>query len=310
VSQADPWSEHDGSLSIIIDPWIIPCLCALALLASYNPWGPGTHVQLANRILEEAPSRLPSAPTSKIIEYPRHFIYGNIAADVINFKSYGGLRNHCHNWNMEERLGAHATSDQQQAFIQGYLCHLAADTVAHGHFVPFHLLNSAPPPILGHTYWEARADSPVSEENWLVLDDLRKDRTLRKEDLLIQAAVPTQALSMGTNRWIFDHVLLARSRKSWRVVIKRMRRRKPAGQIDESEHRACLDLALERMRWVFSDRHHLALRQFDPTGDKALKTARGLKRQLVLEHGSRASASKRCQRQAVRRFSAKKKRSR
>ncbi len=306
MSTPNPASENDGSLHIL-DPWIILCLWAVALVATSTNWGPGTHVQMATRLLEQAPSRLPAAGASTIIEYPRHFIYGNIAADVINFKNYGGLRNHCHNWNMEERLSRHATSKQQEAFILGYLCHLAADTVAHENFVPYHLLAAAPPPILGHTYWEARADSAVLEEEWLILDELRRDRSLRREDLLIQAAVPARALSMGTNRWIFDHVLLARSRKSWRIVISKMRRRKPFGQIDAKEHRACIELSMKRMRWVFSDRHQRALRQFDPTGAKSLKTARELKRQLIRENPVRGRAQQRCQRQALRRFSAQKK---
>lgn len=309
MSTLNPASENDGSLHIL-DLSIILCLWAVALAATSTSWGPGTHVQLASKLLEEAPRRLPAAGASPIIEYPRHFIYGNIAADVINFKNYGGLRNHCHNWNMEERLSRKATSKQQEAFILGYLCHLAADTVAHGNFVPYHLLAGAPPPILGHTYWEARADSAVLEDHWLILDELRRDRSLRKEDLLIKEAVPSRAFSMGTNRWIFDHVLLARSRKSWRLVISKMRRRKPLGNIDAREHDACIELSLKRMRWVFSNRHHGILRRLDPTGADALKTSRALKRQLISENPVRDRAQQRCQRQALRRFSARKKSSR
>jgi hypothetical protein len=61
------------------------------------------------------------------------FEYGNIAADIINFKAYGGAYTHCHRWEIVDEMRALSTSKRQEAFVAGYLSHLAADTIAHNH---------------------------------------------------------------------------------------------------------------------------------------------------------------------------------
>ena len=86
---------------------------------------------------------LPTDARRLLDEHKDAYVYGNLAADIINMKGYGGHKNHCHRWTIIEAMRAGAESPAEQAFVLGYLSHLAADTIAHNHFVPYHLTRYA-----------------------------------------------------------------------------------------------------------------------------------------------------------------------
>jgi hypothetical protein len=125
-------------------------LCALVALASGAGWGPGHHLEFAERVWRRRRELLPP-PVAKLLGEERAaYSYGNIAADIINFKGYGGAYNHCHRWAIIDDMRALADSPREEAFVLGYLSHLAADTIAHNHFVPYHLARYARTRGLGH----------------------------------------------------------------------------------------------------------------------------------------------------------------
>jgi hypothetical protein len=273
--------------------FVLVIIAAFALLVPR--WGPGTHILLASRMLdadaERAPLEVPSELRRLITAYAPHFLYGNIAADIINFKKYGGLKDHCHNWNMKERLGEHADTDAEQAFVLGYLCHLAADVVAHNHFVPYQLVHGLPPRLLGHLYWEARADGRVPEAHWETIDGMRLDRSLHENDRLIAGAVPRRALSLTANKAIFNNVLLARSRRSWRGIMDQMKTLSPRGHLDRDFMATCIEACFRNMHAVFRDDTLAELRELDPNGHAALTECIGMRRHLLEEHGNRSAAA-------------------
>ncbi len=265
-------------------------------------WGPGTHIYLSSLLLKRMKRRLPPTQVQLLEGHRESFLYGSIAADIINFKNYGGMKNHCHNWNIKERLEVLLTVEEERAFLQGYLCHLAADIVAHNHYVPFHLVYGLPPKMLGHTYWEARADGVVTEEHWHIIDGLRNHRLLRENDRIINQAVPKKALSLSSNKWIFNNILLARSKKSWRAIMEQMRSQKPRGEIHQRFLSECHRRCLENMFSVFDAAGLEELRAQDPSGRETLREARKLRRQLIEKHGTRAAGSDEAKAIAKRRF--------
>ncbi|MEE8141756.1 MAG: hypothetical protein V3T77_01520, partial [Planctomycetota bacterium] len=163
---------------------------------------------------------------------------------------------------------------------------------AHDHFVPFHLVYGLPPKLLGHTYWEARADSHVAQQYWEIIDSLRNSRGLHESDRIINQAVPKKAFSLKSNKWIFNNILLARSRRSWREVMEQMRRRRPRGEIQEIFLRQCLEASLSRMYQVFNEDGLKQLRLYDPNGHRSLKEARALRRHLIAKYGTRAAGAR------------------
>ena len=193
---------------------------ALALLAL--PWGPGNHLEFATRVYRARRKLLPSATARLLREERAAYFYGNIAADIINFKGYGGHYNHCHRWTIVREMQARAGSAAEEAFALGYLSHLAADTIAHNHYVPYHLARYARSKGLGHLYWEMRADGHVPEGHWRIVTNLKQDRSLDALDRLVNEAVPRKALSMRTNKLLFNHVLLISERDRWRRGVARL----------------------------------------------------------------------------------------
>ena len=194
----------------------------LALSSARIPWGPGNHLEFAARVYRARRKLLPSATARLLREERAAYFYGNIAADIISFKGWGGHYNHCHRWTIVREMQERARTNTEQAFALGYLSHLAADTIAHNHFVPYHLARYARSKGLGHLYWEMRADRYVPESRWQIVAALKADPRLAALDELVNQAVPHKAFSMRTNKLLFNHVLLISERDQWRRGVERL----------------------------------------------------------------------------------------
>lgn len=110
-------------------------LLALAFPDSAHAWTPGTHVYLGESLLANL-HLLPVATAELLRAFPFDFLYGNIAADSSIAKKYAPVGRHSHYWQVGQEIHDLAESDALRAFGLGYLCHLAADVVAHNFFVP------------------------------------------------------------------------------------------------------------------------------------------------------------------------------
>jgi hypothetical protein len=246
--------------------------CALFLVCCGAAWGPGHHLDFAERVIRRRKELLPN-DVAALVETERDaYEYGNIAADIINFKAYGGSYSHCHRWQIIEDMREIATKPSEEAFILGYLSHLAADTIAHNHFVPYHLARYARTKGLGHLYWEMNADRFIPESRWEVVTRLKNNKSLTELDRLVNHTVPKKALSMRTNKLIFNHVLLVSERQQWRNGMARLH---PMSQVTLSKGFLNLfqDAAVERIRLAL---HKNGLRQImrvDANGTAAQQRA-------------------------------------
>ncbi len=262
--------------------FVLIFLCVAILCAA--AWGPGNHLEFETRVFRRRRELLP-ARVANLIESERpSWQYGCIAADIINFKAYGGHYNHCHRWTIVEAMRERAKSASEEAFIQGYLAHLAADTIAHNHFVPYHLARYSRGHKLGHLYWEMNADRFVPEERWNVVTRLKGDADLGRLDELVNSAVPSKALSMGTNKLIFNHVLLSSERSIWRRNIERLH---PRWQL--KLERNFLDLfqraAVDRIVLAMRSDGIAKLAHIDTNGKAAQELALEARRAAVQRHG-------------------------
>lgn len=243
-------------------------------------WGPGNHLEFEARVFRRRRELLP-ARVADLIESERPaWQYGHIAADIINFKAFGGHYNHCHRWTIVDEMLGLARSRPDEAFVLGYLSHLAADTIAHNHFVPYHLARYARGHRLGHLYWEMNADRFVAEERWQAIGVLKWDHRLAKLDQLVNSTVPRKALSMGTNKLIFNHVLLSSERKLWRRNIERLHPRQQL-RLD----RKFLDMfqraAVERIALALTKDGRKVLAHVDTNGKEAQELALTLRSAII-----------------------------
>jgi hypothetical protein len=121
-------------------------------------WGPLTHTYLGNEVLSLG-ALLPAGIYKIIKRHKKDFIYGNLMADIIVGKKYLPDHKNSHNWGFAFNLLSAAETNQQRAFVYGYLCHLAADTVAHN-------IYTANKKNIRHTLLEMKADCIIDKKYW------------------------------------------------------------------------------------------------------------------------------------------------
>lgn len=263
---------------MLLSTWIL--LAVLALAAGALAWGPGHHLEFAERVYRRRRELLPKDVATLLGEQREAYYYGNIAADIINFKAYGGAYNHCHRWSIVDEMKAMADTPRKEAFSLGYLSHLAADTIAHNHFVPYHLARYARTRGLGHLYWEMNADRFIPESRWDIVTSLKAAEGLAELDELVNATVPKKALSMTTNKLIFNHVLLVSERQQWRRGMARLH---PIRQV--SLEKGFLSrfqrAAVDRVRLALHPKGLRQLLHVDPNGKQAQKSASQARKRIL-----------------------------
>lgn len=280
---------------------LLPVLLLFLLLGvALSAWGPGNHLEFAHRVYRSRRRILPSARARLLREERASYYYGNIAADIINFKGWGGHYNHCHRWTIVESMRSRASTPAEEAFVLGYLSHLAADTIAHNHFVPYHLARYARSKGLGHVYWEMRADAFVPESRWRVVTQLKSDRKLDGLDELVNQAVPKKALSMRANKLLFNHVLLISERDRWRRGVERLHGMANA-PLDEDFLETFRQAAVARVRLALRDDDLETLLHIDTNG-KAAQKAAWTARKRVLRHITSPARRRRESEEAARPF--------
>ena len=261
----------------------VAVLAALALLALLPSdalaWTPGTHILLGEAVLGSADVLLPAGLAALLRAYPLDFLYGSIAADTSFAKRYAKVGRHCHHWPVADEIMDRARDEPLQAFAWGYLAHLAADVVAHNHFVPLQLAVTSASGGAGHGYWESRFELQTGERWSRRARDLIQMDHDRSDAHLDRILSPT-IFSTSTNRRIFRGMVHASDTASWQRMMT---------------------LMAARSRWVLRDATvaaHLALsfdyvvdllvhggagapRAFDPSGEGPLRDSTRLRRAAV-----------------------------
>ena len=254
-------------------------LCILCLLLWPDPahaWGPATHVSLAAAALEQI-VHLGLPITGLLLRHRGHFLFGSVAADETIAKSLAPAERHCHRWEVAFTLLDGAPDEATRAFMWGYLCHLAADTVAHNLYVPHHLVAHAGQRTLSHAYWEIRADQLVPEAEWLLLADLAAEDHRAGERHMAGGLTPT-LFSHPVSRRLFYGWLGTVSRPPWRRAIGRMAARS-AWPITPVVLRPYRERALAHTVELLTTGEAAAcVRDLDPTGKAALTEATRLRR--------------------------------
>lgn len=240
-------------------------------------WGPATHVQIASDVL----SRLTVLPPAIAILLARHaaaYVYGTIAADMVFAKRLSRVKQFCHHWSTGFQLRENAETAAAKAFALGYLSHLAADTVAHGKYVPRQIAVSGSTVNFGHLYWELRADNLADPRAWASLrQSLASDHAEHHESMaghLTQTFLPYEL-----NRVLFDRINDLATRKGSRRamdVVTRCSKHELPGPLLEAYRGECLDRTLD----VLSRGPHSSVLRDDPNGTAALIQSRVTRRDL------------------------------
>ena len=201
-------------------PWLVALLVTLILWdpPSAWAWGPTTHIQLGQSLLSTLSPGV-GAMAGLLLRHARDFLYGNVAADVIQAKKFAQAKKHCHNWSVARGLMERARDDHQRAFAMGYLCHLAADCVAHNKFVPRQMTLSRSRTTFSHIYWEMRADALATQQRWVEMRSVVTDHW-PDHDELMEVELTRPFFSFGFNKRLFTRVSLVSSARTWRRGVR------------------------------------------------------------------------------------------
>lgn len=170
-------------------------LLALLLVPSTAwAWGPLTHIYVANELFAYA-SLIPAGIFSLMTRFRQDFLYGNLMADMILGKSQLPEEKSPHSWATGMRFLEQAHTESEQAFAYGYLCHLAADTVAHGILLEEQQDAS-------HALLEMQADAMIHKIYWLQSVSFSR-AVQRRNDRFLEDSLDSYIFSLKTNRRIY-----------------------------------------------------------------------------------------------------------
>jgi hypothetical protein len=272
---------------------ILVGLWMLLAPAVAHAWTPGTHIYLGETVLANL-HLLPHSIATLLQAFPFDYLYGSIAPDTSIAKKYVPAGRHSHFWNVGQETLDHAPTDALRAFGLGYLSHLAADAIAHNHFVPRQLVLTKSTRTMGHTYWESRVETHLGgryarkAREIIQLDQSAADRHLER-------IISPTIFSVRTNRRLFRGMVHLTHTKSWHRAMQaqRDRSRWDLTDVDVERHLGtAYDVTVEMLAAAEDGSlEGLTARGLDPNGHQALKAAKRL-RKRVLDHGTLGSPSR------------------
>jgi hypothetical protein len=245
-------------------------------------WTPGTHVFLGDAVLRSL-GQLPATIGDLLRAFPHDFLYGSIAADTSIAKKYVPTGRHCHSWLVGLEVYEAAPDEPMRAFALGYLAHLAADSIAHNHFVPKQLAVTASTSALGHSYWESRFETHLGPACARQARDLILLDHASADGLLDRILSPT-IFSMQTNRRIFRGMVHAADNENWQRIFALMTENS-RWDLDDVEVGRYLDTTYDAIVDFLVHFERSAAYRLDPSGDDALRRAKHVRREALRSGG-------------------------
>jgi len=257
-------------------------LVGLALLLFPDPafaWTPGTHIWIGETILANL-HLLPASVADLLHAFPYDFLYGSIAPDISFAKKYVPPGRHSHFWHVGSEVLTEAPSDALRAFGIGYLAHLSADTMAHNFYVPRQLLLTSSTTSMGHTYWEVRAETHLTDAYARKAREIiQLDHSLADHHL--EQIISPTIFSVKTNRRLFRGMVHLAHTRTWQRAMHAARERSRWLLTDEDLERflaAAYDATVEAL----GDEKGFA-RRLDPSGNRSLRVAKQMRRSEILK---------------------------
>ena len=211
-------------------------------------WGPLTHIYLGNELFSLG-ALLPAGLVEIMRRYRKDFLYGTLMADIIIGKKYMPDNKSSHSWEVAFDLMQSAGTDQQKAFVYGYMSHLAADTVAHNTY-------TVDKKNIRHTLMEMKADAIIDKRYWLQAIAIDR-KTQVRNDLFLENSLERFMFSFKTNKRIFKGMVFFSVINQERIgdfIDKRLVTSIPVRSKIEKLHEESLDKIIDLFQnWESSD---------------------------------------------------------
>lgn len=263
--------------------FLLIAIAAILLPTDALAWGGGIHAQLGIHVLANT-GMLAGDIAALLAAHPKDFLYGCLAPDITVGKKYTHYLLNCHRWGIGRTLLKEAQTDHQRACAYGYLCHLAADAVAHNYFVPYKIIRSFAAITMKHAYWEMRFEGFVEKETWMKAHAVcRADQ--RGNDMLLRNVLTTTLFSFGTNKRIFNSIMVMARMEKLQKIMQTLSS-KSRYQLTEADRDEYMQLSIEAIFDFLRNPADSKFLRVDPTGEKALAVADALRRSLRLRYKS------------------------
>ncbi|MBT1070560.1 zinc dependent phospholipase C family protein [Pelotalea chapellei] len=248
-----------------------------------SAWGGGMHLQVGMSVLASL-GQLPAGISAILAAHPLDYLYGCIAADIIVGKKYTHYLLNCHRWGIGRKVLHTARTDSERACAYGYLSHLAADTIAHNYFVPYKIMHSFAAVTMKHAYWEMRFETFVDKEVW---ERAREVCTTdqRANDKLLRSVVAPTLFSFGTNKRIFNSIMLLSRLDRWQRVMQALSD-KSRYVLEDEDRDEYMQLTRQVVYDFMQHPETCHLLKADPTGERALAMAEAVRKNMRLLYGS------------------------
>lgn len=242
-------------------------------------WGPATHLELGQAVLN-SPGAFTHPVRALIAAFPYDYLYGNVSADIVVGKNLVEELKHCHNWKVGFKLLKKAETDSQMAFAYGYLSHLAADTVAHNHFIPEMMIRSFSARTLRHIYWEMRFDALADKRVWLIPKKMIK-LVHKDNDRLLDSTIEDTPLSFRTNKTIFSSIMSLNRFEQWHKMLTLLSV-SSKWTLHKEDHERFFSASVEAIQGLLSASSKAPCVKKDPTGRHSLNAAKFIRKKLVV----------------------------
>lgn len=264
---------------------IFPAALLLVIFLPHEAfaWGAGIHLQLGMTVLNNLEALSP-AVAAVIGEFPHDFLYGCIAADITVGKKFTHYLLHCHRWRIGLKILENAGAPPQKACAYGYLSHLAADSIAHNYYVPYKIMRSFSTLTLKHAYWEMRFENFVDKEIWETGRKISQEN-YHSNDMLLRRVLSDTIFSFGTNKRIFNSILLVSRLEKWQQVLQTLSD-SSRYQLEENDREEYMNMALDAVFDSLDKMENSLYFVADPTGERALATAEAVRKNLRLLYRS------------------------
>lgn len=259
--------------------FLVIIIAALLLPSDALAWGGGIHLQLGSQVLAN-PGLLSSDVAALLTVHPKDFLYGCLAPDITVGKKYTHYLLHCHRWGIGKTLLKEAKTDHQRACAYGYLCHLAADAVAHNYYVPYKIIRSFATITMKHAYWEMRFEEFVGKDVWKLAHRICRANQ-RGNDELLRSVLTTTLFSFGTNKKIFNSIMVMSRMDHLQKVMKTLSSRSRY-QLAEADRIEYMQLSRAAIYDYLQNPEESLFLKVDPTGEKALAAADAMRKALRL----------------------------
>ena len=240
-------------------------------------WGMGVHLEIGSRLLAHAEDFNPALRTL-LATYPNDFLYGCLSADITVGKKYTHYLRNCHSWTMGKKVLGSAKSDREKSCAWGYLVHLAADCVAHSYFIPYKTVRTFNTSMHNHAYWEMRIESRIPPQIWTLAREVAAGDN-RDNDRMLRSVLARTLFSFGTNKRIFNSIILLSQIERWQKGLQLIDNRS-RWILDEDDLADYLEMAFQAAHSLLREGDASPYWKADPTGERPLRAARALRRNL------------------------------